>query len=180
MLIYLQDQEDSLFYLSQCLEKYYGEKVIILIDEYDVPLENSYFEGFYDKMIKFIRSLFESALKTNDSLEFAVITGCLRISKESIFTGLNNIEIISILNKYYSEHFGFTKEEVNTMLYYFGLSSKEALVSDWYDGYKFGDSDVYNPWSVIEKADLSTREEIERLIAGESIEKPIHEDITYN
>ena len=102
----------SLQFLSFCLEKYYDKKVIILIDEYDVPLENAFFEGFYDEMIKFIRSLFESALKTNPHLEFAVITGCLRISKESIFTGLNNLEIISILNKSYDEYFGFTNEEV--------------------------------------------------------------------
>jgi len=201
----------SIKYLSKCLEKYYDKKVIILIDEYDVPLENSYFQGFYDEMVNFIRSLFESALKTNNSLEFAVITGCLRISKESIFTGLNNLNIISILNDNYSEHFGFVEDEVKGLLKQYDLEDLFEKVKEWYDGYTFGETSVYNPWSLIkyifdllpnknafpsaywantssnsivksliEKADLTTREEIEKLIAGETIEKPIHEDITYD
>ncbi|GEA31262.1 AAA family ATPase [Clostridium diolis] len=209
-------EDDSLYitalkFLSQCLEKYHEKKVIILIDEYDVPLENSFFEGFYEQMIAFIRSLFESALKTNSSLEFAVITGCLRISKESIFTGLNNIEIISILNKSYDEYFGFTQNEVNKMLEDYNLSEKDILVKEWYNGYIFGGAEVYNPWSavrfvkdlvtdlntfpssywantssnsivrsLIEKADAATKKEIELLIEGKSIEKPVHEDITYD
>ena len=120
----ISDYSDSLLYLSECLEKYYGKKTIILIDEYDVPLENAFFEGFYDEMVKFIRSLFESALKTNPSLEFAVITGCLRISKESIFTGLNNLEIISILDKSYDEYFGFTPQEVKKICKDYNIENK--------------------------------------------------------
>jgi len=205
------DYIDSLFFLCECLEKYHNKKVIILIDEYDVPLENAFFEGFYDRMISFIRSLFESALKTNPFLEFAVITGCLRISKESIFTGLNNLEIISILNKSYDEYFGFTQNEVNKMLGDYNLNEKEALLKNWYNGYIFGDAEVYNPWSVvrfvkdlcvdknvfpssywantssnsivkslIEKADTKTKQEIELLIEGKTIEKIVHEDITYD
>ena len=205
------DYIDSLYYLCECLEKYHGKKVIILIDEYDVPLENAFFEGFYDKMIKFIRSLFESALKTNSSLEFSVITGCLRISRESIFTGLNNLDIISILNEYYDEYFGFTQNEVSRMLNDYGLSEKEELTKSWYNGYIFGQAQVYNPWSVvkfvkdlyknnnvlptsywantssnsiveslIERADNVTKNEIELLIEGKTIEKPVHEDITYD
>ncbi len=205
------DYIDSIYYLSECLEKYHEKKVIILIDEYDVPLENAFFEGFYDRMIKFIRSLFESALKTNSALEFAVITGCLRISRESIFTGLNNLEIISILNEYYDEYFGFTEEEVSKILEDYGLSEKEQLTKDWYNGYIFGQAQVYNPWSVvkfvkdlykninvfptsywantssnsivkslIERADTKTKQEIEVLIEGKTIDKPVHEDITYD
>ncbi|MFD3157972.1 AAA family ATPase [Haloimpatiens sp. FM7330] len=201
----------SLKFLSKCLEKYHKKKTIILIDEYDVPLENSFFEGFYDRMIAFIRSLFESVLKTNSSLEFGVITGCLRISKESIFTGLNNLEIISILNKSYDEYFGFTQKDVNKMLEDYNLSDKEDLIKEWYNGYIFGDAEVYNPWSavrfvkdltidkkvfpssywantssnsivrsLIEKADSVTKREIELLIEGKTIEKPVHEDITYD
>ncbi|MDR3594210.1 AAA family ATPase [Clostridium sp.] len=201
----------ALKFLSQCLEKYHEKKVIILIDEYDVPLENAFFEGFYDKMIAFIRSLFESALKTNSSLEFSVITGCLRISRESIFTGLNNLEIISILNKSYDEYFGFTQNEVNKMLGDYNLNEKETLIKSWYNGYIFGGAEVYNPWSavrfvkdlvvdknmfpssywantssnsivksLIEKADSKTKQEIELLIEGKTIEKLVHEDITYD
>ena len=143
------DYAKALEFLSHCLKQYHGKRAIILIDEYDVPLENSYFEGFYDKMIKFIRSLFESALKTNDSLEFAVITGCLRISKESIFTGLNNLNINSILSGSYAEYFGFTEAEVEQMLKDYALEEKIAEAKDWYDGYLFGNTEVYNPWSVI-------------------------------
>ncbi|NRT90806.1 hypothetical protein DE167_000797 [Clostridium beijerinckii] len=169
------------------------------------------FEGFYNRMITFIRSLFESALKTNSSLEFAVITGCLRISRESIFTGLNNLDIISILNEYYDEYFGFTQEEVSNMLKDYGLSEKEEITKSWYNGYIFGQAQVYNPWSVvkfvkdlyknpnifptsywantscnsivkslIERADIATKKEIELLIEGKTVEKLVHEDITYD
>ena len=196
--------------LSSSLKKYHGRNVIILIDEYDVPLENSYFRGFYDQMIDFIRSLFESALKTNDALEFAIVTGCLRISKESIFTGLNNLKINSVLDVDYSEYFGFTGEEVEEMLRGYGLEDKISEVKQWYDGYLFGNTEVYNPWSIInyvetaisesqpypkpywcntssnsiirelvEEADSDTKEEIQMLIDGQTIEKMVHEDITY-
>lgn len=202
---------DSLKFLSECLFQCYGRKAIILIDEYDVPLENAYFSGFYDKMVSVIRALFESALKTNDNLEFAVITGCLRISKELIFTGLNNLKIMSITSRTYAEHFGFTPEEVEQILRDYGLEDNLKIVKQWYDGYRFGESEVYNPWSVInyvdscyhdkkafakpywsntssnsivknliEQADISLKQEIERLIEGGTIEKPIHEDITYD
>lgn len=200
----------ALKFLSDCLKVYHKQKVIVLIDEYDVPLENAYFRGFYEEMTDFIRSLFESVLKSNDSLEFAVITGCLRVSKESIFTGLNNLEIISILNENYARYFGFTQPEVEEMLYYYGISEKKEELKRWYDGYLFGNTEVYNPWSVvnyiktaitnqiafpkpywsntssnsiikelIETADSSVRKEIEELIAGKEIKKPVHEDITY-
>ncbi|MGN0482233.1 MAG: AAA family ATPase [Lachnospiraceae bacterium] len=196
--------------LSFFLKKYHGRNVIILIDEYDVPLENAYFRDFYEQMIDFIRSLFESALKTNDALEFAIVTGCLRISKESIFTGLNNLEINSILSNNYAEYFGFTETEVEQMLKAYDLEEKLPEVKQWYDGYRFGETEVYNPWSIInyvktaisetqafpkpywsntssnsiirelvEEADSDTKEEIEQLIDGKTIEKPVHEDITY-
>lgn len=202
---------DALKFLSQCLEKYYGKKTIILIDEYDVPLENAHMCGFYSEMIAFIRSLFESSLKTNSSLEFAVITGCLRISKESIFTGMNNLKIISILNKQYDEYFGFTDREVKKICEDYRMPEKFEVFKEWYNGYLFGDANVYNPWSVIqlmddfcedgnqypkaywantssnsivrkliEMADEDTKMEIEELIEGKTIEKPIHEDITYD
>ena len=139
--------------LSDFLKTYQGEDVIILIDEYDVPLENAYHEGFYHEMVNFIRSLFESALKSNDSLAFAVVTGCLRISKESIFTGLNNMKTNSILSDEFSESFGFTPNEVTAMLKDYDLSEKLDEVKKWYDGYSFGKSEVYNPWSVINYVD---------------------------
>ena len=123
--------------------------MVVLIDEYDVPLENAYFRGFYGEMIDFIRSLFESVLKTNDYLQFAVITGCLRVSKESIFTGLNHLKIISVLDRKYSEHFGFTESEVLQMMRYYEAESRFSTMKEWYDGYLFGDTEVYNPWSVI-------------------------------
>ncbi len=200
----------SLAFLSDCLEKYHCQKTIILIDEYDVPLENAYFKGFYNQMIDFMRSLLESALKTNDSLQFAVITGCLRISRESIFTGLNNLEVVSVLDENYAEHFGFTQGEVDSLLDFYNVSCIKDDVKSWYDGYLFGDTEVYNPWSIINyvkdtiyhntefpkpywsntssnsiihelvvKADSSTVQEIEHLLMGEAIEKPVHEDITY-
>ena len=205
------DYADSLKFLSECLFTCIGQKAIILIDEYDVPLENAYFSGFYDRMAALIRSLFESALKTNDNLEFAVVTGCLRISKESIFTGLNNLKVISITSQTYAEHFGFTQKEVEQMLRDYELGDNLETVRKWYDGYCFGETEVYNPWSVInyvdscykdknafakpywsntssnsivknlvEHADISVKQEIEALIEGGTIEKPIHEDITYD
>lgn len=143
------DYSGSLKFLSNCLYQATGKKTILLIDEYDVPLENAYFKGFYDEMVDFIRSLFESALKTNDCLQLAVITGCLRISKESIFTGLNHLKIISVLNQQYSEHFGFTEPEVLQTMTYYGLESRFSIMKEWYDGYTFGNTEVYNPWSVI-------------------------------
>ena len=193
------------------MKKYYGKKAMILIDEYDVPLENSFFRGFYEEMADFLRSLFESALKTNSSLEFAVLTGCLRISKESIFTGMNNLKIISILSDKYDEHFGFTEAEVRKICEDYGMNSKIPIFEEWYDGYLFGNKNVYNPWSVIqfaddlqeneerfpysywantssnsivrsliERADDEIKSEIEALIEGKSVVKPIHEDITYD
>lgn len=201
----------SLEFLSSCLMKCYERKVIILIDEYDVPLENAWFENFYGEMADFLRSLFESAFKTNPCLEFAVVTGCLRITKESIFTGLNNLEMISILNRSYGEFFGFTQEEIDEMLKYYNLVKQKGRIREWYNGYLFGSAQVYNPWSVtnyvkaltaapdelpapywantssnsivknlVEKADISVKKELEDLLAGGMIEKPIHEDITYD
>ncbi|MDD3252811.1 MAG: AAA family ATPase [Lachnospiraceae bacterium] len=206
----VQDYLTSLLFLSKCLKEYHGKQVIILIDEYDIPLENAYYTGFYDEMMDFIRSLFESALKTNPYLEFSIITGCLRISKESIFTGLNNLEMISILNEHYGEHFGFVEREVQEMLRFYGREESMGVVKKWYDGYRFGNAEVYNPWSVInyvkalytnpqafpgahwsntssnrivkdliQRADFSVKGEIETLIAGETIEKQVHEEITY-
>lgn len=200
----------SIQFLSQCLEAYYGKKAIILIDEYDVPLENAFTQNFYNEMAGFIRSLFESAFKTNSSLEFAVITGCLRISKESIFTGLNNLEVISILDWNYDEYFGFTEEEVRRLCKDCALEHKYDLIKEWYNGYLFGNTNVYNPWSVIryvkaltshedefphsywantssntvvrkliDMADDSVKSELENLIDGGTVEKPVHEDITY-
>lgn len=140
---------NSIQLLSICLKQYYGTKTIILIDEYDVPLEDAYFSGYYDEMFRFIRSLFESALKTNSALEFSVITGCLRISKESIFTGLNNLAVNSILSNKYSESFGFVQSEVDELMEYYNIEEKSQLMKKWYDGYLFGKSEVYNPWSVL-------------------------------
>ena len=139
----------SIKLFSQCMRKITGNNTVVLIDEYDVPLENAYFRGFYEEMVGFIRALFESALKTNDYLQFAVITGCLRISKESIFTGLNHLNIISVLDKKYSEHFGFTGQEVIRMMSYYEVGSRFSTMKEWYDGYLLGDTEVYNPWSVI-------------------------------
>ena len=121
----------------------YGKGVIILIDEYDVPLETSYFAGFYDEMAGFIHSLLESALKTNDYLQFAVITGCLRVSKESIFTGLNHLNSITILDRQYSEHFGFTEKEVKDAMKFYGVEERFPDMKSWYDGYRFGNVEVY-------------------------------------
>ncbi len=151
------DAAGSLKFLSKCLCRTVGKKVVVLLDEYDVPLENAYFRGFYNEMADFIRSLFEAGLKTNDYLQFAVITGCLRISKESIFTGLNHLNIISVLDKKYSEHFGFTEAEVLGLMQYYGVESRFDVMKEWYDGYIFGSVEVYNPWSVVKFLyDLST------------------------
>ena len=197
--------------LSVCLKKYHNENVIILLDEYDVPLENAYYEGFYKEMVGFIRSLFESVLKTNDALQFGVVTGCLRISKESIFTGLNHLKINSIMDETFSEGFGFTEKETEQMLIDYGLEKKIPEVKEWYDGYLFGDKEIYNPWSVISyvdsivndkrkfprpfwantssnqiikdmvwHADEEMKRELDTLINGGTIEKQIHEDITYD
>ena len=143
------DYSGSLKFLSKCLYQVTGKNTVILIDEYDVPLENAYFKGFYDEMADFIRSLFESGLKTNDYLRFAVITGCLRISKESIFTGLNHLRIVSVLDQQYSEHFGFTEPEVLRIMEYYNTESRFSTMKGWYNGYRFGGTEVYNPWSVI-------------------------------
>lgn len=198
-------------FLSEILHAYHGFPTIILIDEYDVPLENAYFCGFYNDMAGFIRSLFESALKTNPSLEFSVITGCLRISKESIFTGLNNLNIISVLSNQYDEYYGFSQDEIDSLLTAYTLTEHAEIIKNWYDGYLFGENHVYNPWSVInyisdalaggrtypkpywsntssnsiikeliEHAAIEQRAEIEQLIEGLTIEKQIHEDITYD
>ena len=197
--------------LSVCLKKHHNENVIILLDEYDVPLENAYYEGFYKEMVGFIRSLFESALKTNDALQFGVVTGCLRISKESIFTGLNHLQINSVMDDSFSEGFGFTEEETEQMLIDYGLEANIPEVKEWYDGYLFGDKEIYNPWSVINyvksivldkrkyarpfwantssnqiikdmvwHADEEMKRELDILINGGTIEKQIHEDITYD
>lgn len=144
-----KEVRSSLQLFCRCMYKITGKNTVILIDEYDVPLENAYFRGFYEQMADFIRSLFESALKTNDYLQFAVITGCLRISKESIFTGLNHLKIISVLDKKYSEHFGFTEPEVLRSMTYYNVESRFSTMKEWYNGYTFGDTEVYNPWSVI-------------------------------
>ena len=140
---------NSIRTLSDILAKYYEKNVIILIDEYDVPLENAYHEGFYDDMTNLIRSCFESALKTNPSLEFAVLTGCLRVSRESIFTGLNNLKTYSITKNKFSQYFGFTQEEMKEILQTFSLEQYAGTIAKWYDGYRFGLTEIYNPWSVL-------------------------------
>ena len=201
---------DALGFLSMCLAKYHGHKTIILIDEYDVPLENAYLHGFYNEMIGFIRSLFESALKTNPYLEKGVITGCLRISKESIFTGLNNLKTDSVLHTDYANSFGFTESEVTDMLSYYALSDKLEEVKKWYDGYLYNGIEIYNPWSIlnyvydhshkitrfplpywsntssnsiiremVQGADDNAKRDLETLMDSGTIEKPVHEDITY-
>ena len=143
------DITESLKLLCQLLEKHYGQKPILLIDEYDVPLDKAFLHGYYPQMIDLIRSMFGAALKTNDSLFFAVLTGCLRVSKESIFTGLNNLKTLSISNVKFNEYFGFTDEEVGRMLADYGLEAHQAEAREWYDGYRFGNQDVYCPWDII-------------------------------
>ena len=201
----------SLQLLSQLLYKHYGKKAVILIDEYDVPLDKAFQNGYYNEMVSLIRGLFGQALKTNEFLQFAVLTGCLRISKESIFTGLNNFKVMSITDSRFDEQFGFTDEEVKKLLSDYDMDSHFDEVKEWYDGYHFGRADVYCPWDVINhadhlrddsdakpqtywinssgnslvrrlinRADSSTKDEIERLIAGEAIEKVIRLDLTYD
>ena len=201
----------SLKILSKALKEYHNQNVIILLDEYDVPLENAYYEGFYKEMVGFIRSLFESVLKTNDALERAVITGCLRISKESIFTGLNHLEISSVYTNGFEEAFGFTETETEQMLTDYGIADRMDEARKWYDGYLFGETEIYNPWSIIRyvksiavyhekypkphwpntssntiirdlvwQADPEMKKELDILINGGTIEKRIHEDITYD
>ena len=147
------DIRGSLKKLSTLLEKHYGQKVILLIDEYDVPLDKAFQHGYYKEMIDLIRAMFGAALKTNDSLFFAVLTGCLRVSKESIFTGLNNLKVHSISDVKYDEYFGFTDQEVGEMLAYYGLENYHDETREWYDGYRFGGQDVYCPWDVINFCD---------------------------
>ena len=201
---------DSLKTLAQLLEKHYGQKVILLLDEYDVSLDKAFQNGYYDEMVNLIRSLFDNALKTNDSLYFAVLTGCLRISKESIFTGLNNPKVHTISDVRYDEYFGFTNADVDELLDFYGLSVYKDTIRDWYDGYRFGDTDVYCPWDVInycdelladpgaepenywantsgndlirrllKKANQSTKNDVEQVINGGTIIKPIRQELTY-
>ncbi|MCC8103791.1 MAG: ATP-binding protein [Clostridiales bacterium] len=204
--------KSSLCTLSSLLRKHYGKKVIILIDEYDVPLAKSNEKKYYNKMVNLIRGMFDQALKTNKDLYFSVLTGCLRVAKESIFTGLNNPNILSITNVRFDEYFGFTDEEVKGILNYYKLDDKYKDIKEWYDGYRFGNMNVYCPWDVIsycyeltanpsarpkdywsntsgndavrhliEKAgNEQTKSEIEALVAGETVEKEIYEDLTYN
>ncbi len=201
----------SLKVLSELLEKHHGSKVILLIDEYDVPLAKAFERGYYDPMVLFIRNMFEYALKTNESLKFAVLTGCMRISKESIFTGLNNLKVLSVAEVQFDEAFGFTDKEVRELLEYYELSDHYNEIKEWYDGYQFGNAEVYCPWDVINYCDAlrvepaaqpknywsntssneavrrfiqesdkaSVRREIENLVAGEVIEKEIHQELTY-
>ena len=152
-LLNRQMEEDSITSslqdFTELLETYFSQKVVVLIDEYDVPLAKAYENGFYDEMVLLIRNLFGNVLKTNESLAFAVLTGCLRIAKESIFTGLNNFKVYSITDVEFDETFGFTNEEVKSMLKYYGLDSHFNQVREWYDGYRFGNADVYCPWDVV-------------------------------
>ncbi len=197
--------------ISLLLAKHFQKEVIILIDEYDVPLDKAFQHGYYNEMISLIRTMLGNALKTNNSLKFAVLTGCLRITKESVFTGLNNFKIYSITSTAFDEYFGFTDSDVKKLLHYYGLESNYETVRTWYDGYHFGNMDVYCPWDVInycadhlsdpalppqnywlntsgnaivrrfiDMAGAQTRNEMEDLIAGKSISKDIHQELTYN
>ena len=143
----------SLKLLCALLEKHFGQKVIVLIDEYDVPLAKANEYGYYDKMILLLRNMFQQVLKTNDSLQFAVMTGCLRVAKESIFTGLNNLKVLSLTNVWFDEYFGFTDSEVKELLAYYELEDKYENIKNWYDGYHFGNVDVYCPWDVLNYCD---------------------------
>ena len=203
--------EDSIRMLSQLLYKHYGQKVVILIDEYDVPLDKAFQNGYYKEMVSLIRGIFGQALKTNEFLQFAVLTGCLRVSKESIFTGLNNFEINSIVDIDHDEQFGFTDDEVRKLLADYDRAERYPDVKEWYDGYHFGNADIYCPWDVInfvkklvadknarpsafwinssgndmvkrfvDKADQTTRDEIEKLVAGGIVEKQLRLDLTYD
>ncbi|WP_455720353.1 AAA family ATPase [Agathobacter sp.] len=201
----------SIKVLSQLLSVHYGKKAIIIIDEYDVPLDKAFQNGYYKEMVSLIRGIFGQALKTNDFLQFAVLTGCLRVSKESIFTGLNNFEINSIVDIDHDEQFGFTDSEVVKLLADYDRADRYSDVKEWYDGYHFGNADIYCPWDVInfakkllsdpdakpsafwinssgndmvkrfvDKADQTTRNELEKLVAGEEIEKQLRLDLTYD
>ena len=203
--------QKSLALLTELLYKHYGQKTILLIDEYDVPLDKAFQHGYYKEMASLIRGLFSPALKTNDFLQFAVLTGCLRVSKESIFTGLNNFKVLSITDSRFDEHFGFTDAEVKKLLEDYNLLDHYKEAKEWYDGYRFGNVDVYCPWDVlnyvdllhndphaepqafwinssgndlvkrfVDKADKTTQGEIERLIAGEAIEKAVRLELTYD
>lgn len=201
----------SLKTLSELLEKHYDSKVILLIDEYDVPLAKAFENGYYDQMVFLIRNLLEQVLKTNNSLKFAVMTGCMRISKESIFTGLNNLKVLSITDERYDEYFGFTDTEVKEMLKYYEIEDHYEEIKSWYDGYRFGSTEVYCPWDVLNYCDkikdhadsfpenywintssndavkkfiqmsdnVTTKREIETLLAGEEITKEIHQELVY-
>lgn len=201
----------SLQVLSGLLYKHYGQKVVILIDEYDVPLDKAFQNGYYREMVALMRSFLGQALKTNDALQFAVLTGCLRVSKESIFTGLNNFKVLSITDARFDEQFGFTEDEVLALLQAYHLEDHMAEVKQWYDGYQFGDADIYCPWDVInhvdrlcgepdaepqsywihtsgnglvkrfiDKADKTTQDEIEQLVAGGTIRKAVRLELTYD
>ena len=203
--------EDSIRMLSKLLYKHYGQKAVILIDDYDVPLDKAFQNGYYKEMVSLIRGLFGQALKTNEFLQFAVLTGCLRVSKESIFTGLNNFEINSIVDIDHDEQFGFTDDEVMKLLLDYDRSERYPDAKEWYDGYHFGNADIYCPWDVInfakklvsdpsarpsafwinssgndmvkrfvDKADQTTRDEIEKLVAGGFVEKQLRLDLTYD
>ena len=203
--------EDSIRMFSKLLYKHYGQKVVILIDEYDVPLDKAFQNGYYKEMVSLIRGLFGQALKTNEFLQFAALTGCLRVSKESIFTGLNNFEINSIVDIDHDEQFGFTDDEVMKLLSDYGRRERYPDIKEWYDGYHFGNADIYCPWDVInfakklvsdpsarpsafwinssgndmvkrfvDKADQTTRDEIEKLVAGGFVEKQLRLDLTYD
>ena len=203
--------EDSIRMLSKLLYKHYDQKAVILIDEYDVPLDKAFQNGYYKEMVSLIRGLFGQALKTNEFLQFAVLIGCLRVSKESIFTGLNNFEINSIVDIDHDEQFGFTDDEVMKLLLDYDRSERYPDVKEWYDGYHFGNADIYCPWDVInfakklvsdpsarpsafwinssgndmvkrfvDKADQTTRDEIEKLVAGGFVEKQLRLDLTYD
>lgn len=201
----------SLRELSRLLQKHYDQDVIVLIDEYDVPLAKAFENGYYEQMVILLRNMFEQVLKTNDSLKFAVMTGCMRISKESIFTGLNNLRVLSVSDVEFDEYFGFTDSEVKDMLEYYDLLQHYQTLKEWYDGYQFGNVEVYCPWDVIchcaklcadqdaqpqnhwsntssnevvkrfiQNEDIGrTKREIEALVAGEVIEKEIHQELTY-
>ena len=202
---------NSLQEFTELLETYYGEKVIVLIDEYDVPLAKTNENGYYDRMVLLIRNMLENVLKTNDSLKFAVLTGCLRIEKESIFTGLNNFKVYSITDVDFDEYFGFTDEEVREILHYYNQDTHYEIVKQWYDGYRFGDLDVYCPWDVmnyvrdlridpdmkpasywkntsdnaiirsfIDYAGSGIQKKMEKLMAGDTIDQKIEENLTYD
>ena len=206
----VKEVKSSIYLLMNMMNDYYNEPVILLIDEYDVPVAKANNNGYYNEMLDVMKSLMQT-VKDNKTLKFAIITGCLRIAKESIFTGLNNFEVVSIMDSMYDECFGFTDKEVQEILKYFNLSEHYADIREWYDGYHFGNTDIYCPWDVIryckslcadptakpqdfwsnssgnalvrsfiDKADVQTKDEIERLIAGEYIEKEISQELTYD